>query len=280
MPENTKAASSLAEMSCEERYKLLVDNSEEIAIYFLSPGGHVLSWNRAAEKFKGYKSEEVLGKHLSIFYTEEDVARKVVDFELDQAKKSGRFEGGGWRVRKDGTKFWAEVIIYALKDEDGVLTGFAKIARDATEARKAQDVIEQQRRDLMELSTPVIQLWQGILALPIIGTLDSARSQIVMERLLTTIAATGASVAILDISGVPTVDTMVAQHLMRTMEAARLMGAECIISGIRPEIAQTIVHLGIDLSALKTRASMSRALEDALQMVNAQVVSKNKGKTQ
>ena len=113
--------------------------------------------------------------------------------------------------------------------------------------KSREDVIGRQQQELLELSTPVVQLWDGILALPLIGTLDSARTQVVMESLLQRIVETGAPIAIIDITGVPTVDTLVAQHLLKTVAAARLMGADCIISGIRPQIAQTIVHLGVDL---------------------------------
>ncbi len=127
-----------------------------------------------------------------------------------------------------------------------------------------EEVILRQQQDMMELSTPVVELWEGILALPLIGTLDSARTQVVMENLLTRIVETGAAIAILDITGVPTVDTLVAQHLLKTVAAARLMGAECIISGIRPQIAQTIVHLGVDLQGVITKATLADAFEVAL----------------
>ena len=157
------------------------------------------------------------------------------------------------------------------------MIGFVKVSHDATDKRKQQDTIAQQRLDLIELSTPVMQLWEGVLALPIIGTLDSDRSNVVMDNLLSAITKTGASVAILDISGVPTVDTTVAQHLMKTMQAAKLMGADCIISGIRPEIAQTMVHLGIDLTEVKTRSSMARALAEALDSMQLTVVSTTNG---
>jgi rsbT co-antagonist protein RsbR len=122
-----------------------------------------------------------------------------------------------------------------------------------------------------EISTPVIRVWEGILALPIIGTLDSARTQVVMENLLEAIVETGSSIAILDISGVPAVDSLVAQHLMKTVAATRLMGAECVISGIRPEIAQTIVHLGIDLSNIITKASLAHALRFSFQSLRLEV---------
>lgn len=140
-----------------------------------------------------------------------------------------------------------------------------------------EEVILRQTSEINEISTPVIRVWEGILALPIIGTLDSERTQVIMENLLQEIVNTGSSIAILDISGVPTVDTLVAQHLIKTVNATRLMGAECIISGIRPEIAQTIVHLGIDLTGVQTKASMSAALGTAFAKQQL-VVSKAKAR--
>jgi rsbT co-antagonist protein RsbR len=141
-----------------------------------------------------------------------------------------------------------------------------KLALFTTELyqKSREEVINRQQQELMELSTPVVELWTGILALPLIGTLDSARTQVVMESLLQAIVRTGAALAIIDITGVPTVDTLVAQHLLKTVAAARLMGADCIISGIRPQIAQTIVHLGVDLSAVSTKATLADAFTLAL----------------
>jgi len=130
--------------------------------------------------------------------------------------------------------------------------------------KSREQVIRRQQEEMLELSTPVVQLWEGILALPLIGTLDSERTNVVMEGLLQRIVETGSELAIIDITGVPTVDTLVAQHLLKTVAAARLMGADCIISGIRPQIAQTMVHLQIDLSAVTTRATMGGALRFAL----------------
>jgi rsbT co-antagonist protein RsbR len=127
-----------------------------------------------------------------------------------------------------------------------------------------EDIIRRQQEELLELSTPVVKLWEGVLAVPMIGVLDSSRTQIVMEALLQQILETGSELAIIDITGVPTVDTLVAQHLLKTVTAIRLMGADCIISGIRPQIAQTIVHLGIDLQGVKTKATLADALSLAL----------------
>jgi rsbT co-antagonist protein RsbR len=142
-----------------------------------------------------------------------------------------------------------------------------RLALHTTEAfqKGREEVIQRQQQDMLELSTPVVKLWDGILALPMIGTLDSARTQIVMESLLQRIVETGAEIAIIDITGVLTVDTLTAQHLLKTVTAARLMGADCIISGIRPQIAQTIVHLGVDLAGIVTKATLADAIRHALQ---------------
>jgi len=138
-----------------------------------------------------------------------------------------------------------------------------------------EEIIIRQQEELLELSTPVVKLWDGILALPMIGTLDSARTQVVMESLLQRIVETGSEIAIVDITGVPTVDTLVAQHLLKTVTAIRLMGADCIISGIRPQIAQTIVHLGIELQGVTTKATLADALAVALSRTG-QTVTKSK----
>jgi rsbT co-antagonist protein RsbR len=140
--------------------------------------------------------------------------------------------------------------------------------------RARDQIIVRQQQELLELSTPVVKLWEGILALPLIGTLDSARTQVVMENILQKIVDTGAAIAIIDITGVPTVDTLVAQHLMKTIAAARLMGADCIISGIRPQIAQTIVHLGVNLEDVVTKATLADAFLVALERTGTSVVKR------
>ena len=156
-----------------------------------------------------------------------------------------------------------------LLDSLGLLT---------TEAfqKTREDVISRQQHELLELSTPVVQLWDGILALPLIGTLDSARTQIVMQNLLDAIVKTRSDFAIIDITGVPVVDTLVAQHLLKTVAAARLMGAECMISGIRPQIAQTIIHLGVDLSDVITKATLADAFALTLRRAGFKMVRQQK----
>lgn len=138
--------------------------------------------------------------------------------------------------------------------------------------KSREEVIRRQQEELLELSTPVVKLWDGVLALPMIGTLDSQRTQVVMESLLQRIVETGSEIAIIDITGVPTVDTLVAQHLLKTVTAIRLMGADCIISGVRPQIAQTIVHLGLDLQGIVTKANLADALALALKRAGMNVV--------
>src|SRR5262245_22864391 len=153
-----------------------------------------------------------------------------------------------------GTAIWDATL---LLDDLGLYT--TEVLQDTREERSSR-----QQQELLELSTPVTRLWEGVLAVPLVGTLDSARTQVVMESLLEEIVTSGASIAVMDITGVPTVDTLVAQHLLKTVAAAKLMGAECIISGIRPQIAQTIVHLGVDLGDVVTKASLADGFRHAL----------------
>lgn len=169
---------------------------------------------------------------------------------------------------KDPTElFETTVRVGRVIDSLGVITF-------ETFIKSREEVILRQTDEITEISTPVIRVWDGVLALPIIGTLDSSRTQVVMENLLQEIVESGSSIAILDISGVPAVDSLVAQHLIKTVNATRLMGAECIISGIRPEIAQTVVHLGIDLSNIITKSTLASALKAAFTMLKLEVVKK------
>jgi rsbT co-antagonist protein RsbR len=192
--------------------------------------------------------------------------------ELATAEKEGRFEDEGWRVRKDGTRFWANVILTTLRDAEGKIQGFGKITRDLSERRQAEDKIKRQAQEIFEMAAvPVVQVWEGIVLVPLIGTLDSQRTQHLMERLLQKVMETASPVALLDITGVPTIDSQTAQHLIETVAAVRLLGAEVVLTGVRPTIAQTLVHLGIDLSNVITRASLSAGLRVALDILNLSV---------
>ncbi len=235
----------------------------------LDPQGNVQSWSPGAQRLKQYTAEEVVGRHVSMFYTDEDARTGQADRELATAVRVGRCEIEGWRVRKDGSRFWSSVIISPIRDRTGELTGFVEVARDLTERREQEQLVQRQRDEILELSTPVIEVWDKVLVLPVIGTLDSLRASRLTEGLLERIARDQAEVVILDISGVPAIDTDVAQHLLKTVEAARLMGSASILSGVRPETAQAIVHLGIELGNLRSRNSLRDALQVALHMVGA-----------
>ena len=168
-------------------------------------------------------------------------------------------------IRNDPATLYTESLKISNKIDGLTVASFE------TFIKGREEVILRQTDEIAEISTPVIRVWEGILALPIIGTLDSARTQVVMESLLSQVVETGSEITILDISGVPAVDSLVAQHLIKTVSATRLMGAECIISGIRPEIAQTIVHLGIDLSGIITKATLASALKYAFGVLKIDV---------
>jgi rsbT co-antagonist protein RsbR len=240
----------------------------EYEVIRLDRNGMVRSWNPGAKRLKQYTKDEVLGKHVSIFYTPEDVSSNLAGRELAAAARDGRFQAEGWRVRKDGSRYWASVVLSPMRDEQGDVNGYVKVSCDLTGQREQDQVVERQRAEILELSTPVIQVWDKILVLPIIGILDSLRAARLTENLLERIASDLAQVVILDVSGLPSIDTDVAQHLLKTVQAARLMGTASVLSGVRPDTAQTMVHLGIDLAGLFSRATLRDALQLALRLVN------------
>jgi PAS domain S-box-containing protein len=259
-----------------EMMQLLIDSVVDYAIIFLDSEGLVLTWNSAAQRLKGWNADEIIGQHFSRFYPPEDIAKGKTEMELVTAAKNGRFEDEGWRVRKDGTRFWANVVITALRDKEGTLKGFGKVTRDLTERRATEERIKKQAQEILEMATvPIVQVWEGVVLVPLIGTLDSQRTQQLMERLLERITETSSPVAVLDITGVPTIDTQTAQHLIETISAVRLLGSDVILTGVRPIIAQTLVHLGIDLSTVITRSSLAAGLRMALNNLNLSVTPKD-----
>lgn len=198
------------------------------------------------------------------FLTEISRSRALQGFQSDQTAtfilsfKSPLFKVLQKELGTSGSELTEELwVATELLDKLGLFTVNAF-------QKTREELIRRQQEELLELSTPVVKLWDGVLALPMIGTLDSSRTQVVMESLLQRIVDTGSEIAIIDITGVPTVDTLVAQHLLKTVTAIRLMGADCIISGIRPQIAQTIVHLGVELEGVTTKANLADALSLAL----------------
>lgn len=249
-----------------QTYEVMLDSLYDEVIQ-LDEDGYVATWNKGAERLKGWTAEEAIGQHVTAFYTDEDLHSGQAERELRTARDLGRYETEGWRKRKDGSRFWAGIILTAMRDASGELLGYVKVARDQSERRAQEELIRRQRDEILELSTPVIQVWDRVLALPIIGTLDSNRASRLTEGLLAKIADLEAEIVILDISGVPTIDTQVAQHLLKTVHAARLMGATSILSGVRPETAQAMVHLGIEIGDLRSRSTLRDALQLALQMI-------------
>jgi rsbT co-antagonist protein RsbR len=275
MAEPPNPASPAPAPTTDDSFRLFVESVRDYAIVMLDPAGHVVSWNPGAERIKGYRREEIVGKHFSCFYPADAVERGAPEQELKLAAEEGRFEDEGWRVRKDGKPFWASVVITAMRDKDGKLRGFGKVTRDMTERKQIEERLQQQGREIMELSTPVMQVWQGVVVAPLIGSLDSQRTQQFMERLLNRIVETNSPMALVDIMGVPTIDTQTAQHLVETISAVRLLGAQVVLTGVQPAIAQTLVHLGIDLSDITTRSSLAAGLLVALNMLDLQVVPRN-----
>jgi PAS domain S-box-containing protein len=254
--------------------RILVETIRDYAIVILDTDGRVVSWNPGAEAIKGYTAKEMIGRHFSCFYTPEDIEAGKPELELKEAEATGRFEDEGWRVRKGGERFWANVVFTPLRDARGKLCGYGKITRDLTERKRMEEAMAAQASEIMEISTPVVQVWQGVVAATLIGTLDSQRAARATETLLQRIVETRSTVALLDITGVPTIDTKTAQHLIETISAVRLLGGQAVITGIRPAIAQTLVHLGLDLAGVITRSTLAAGLLVALDHLNLKVVEK------
>jgi PAS domain S-box-containing protein len=267
----TEKAGKLRAEADLDMLKILVDSVREYAIIMLDPKGQLVSWSPAAERLKGYTAEEIIGKHISVFCTAEDKASGKTERELETATREGRFEDEGWRVRKDGTKFWANVVVTALRDVNGTLRGFGNVTRDLSQRRESEERIKRQAKEILEMATVIVQVWDGIILVPLIGMLDSDRTQQLMERLLQRLTETNSPVALIDITGVPTIDTQTAQHLIETIKAVRYIGSEVVLTGVRPAIAQTLVHLGIDLSGATTRSSLTAGLRVAFEIINIHV---------
>ena len=367
-------------LKIEDQLQLLVESLKDYAIFMLDPEGKVATWNQGAERLKGYKADEIRGQHFSIFYPPEDVERGKPQHELKVAAAEGHFEDEGWRVRKDGTRFWANVVINAIKDERGQLYGFGKVTRDLTERKwgmeaafeklfranpypmvlttledgrilevnesfckltgyRAKELIGQsalalgiwaqpeelarivsevsaghpvrdqgggvlmtkagQRRTVQlsadkiefggnsclfatildvtesrrlqaaiaELSTPVLQAQEGLLVVPLIGPVDAARVTQLRNQLLSNIHAQRAKAVVIDLTGVPKIDSESADDLMRTVEAVRLLGASVIFAGVSLGIADALVRIGAKLSAVKTTADLQNGLEEGKALI-------------
>jgi PAS domain S-box-containing protein len=240
----------------------------------IAPDGKITDVNGATEKVTGRTREQLVGTDFSEYFTQPDLARQgyeqvfrdgqVIDYPLELRNASGKV-----------TPVLYNAAVY--RDENGEVIGVFAAARDVTEQRLAENRIRQQSQEILELSTPVMQIWDGIVAVPLIGSLDSQRTQLFMERLLERIVDTNSPMALVDIMGVPTIDTQTAQHLIETITAVRLLGAQVVLTGVQPVIAQTLVHLGVDLSGITTRASMAAGLKVALEAMSLKVVDRDSG---
>jgi PAS domain S-box-containing protein len=276
-------------------FRVLLDSSRDYALVLLDSQGLITASTGGAEKLKGYRADEIIGKHFSLFYSPEDVERGRPAYDLKTAVAEGRCEDEGWRLRKDGSRFWANVVITALRDDSGKVIGFGKITRDITDRKRVVDELARTREELEKrvrdrtedlrrsaeamqaeltarkqaeesfraLSTPVLPVRERLLIVPLIGVIDSARALQLTEQLLTSIRTYRARAIVMDITGVPLVDSRVANHLLQTVEAARLMGATVIVTGISPEISQTLVRIGVDLSRVRTMGDLRGGLEEA-----------------
>lgn len=248
----------------DEKFRAVVESAPN-AMVMIDVSGTIVLINNQAEKLFGYSRAELLGKPIEALVPQRIRDRHPAMREGFFADPRPRMMGMGRDLtgaRKDGSEFPVEIGLNPIETSEGRFA-IAAIA-DISERVDRENLLARQRDEILELSTPVMQVWDKVLALPIIGTLDSQRATRLTENLLQKIAEDEAEFVILDISGVPTIDSQVAQNLLKTVQGARLMGADCILSGVRPETAQTMVHLGIDIGALRSRSTMRDALQLAL----------------
>lgn len=250
----------------EDRFTCLYNSSKD-AIKWADLDGMLLDINDAFCKLTGYSKKELLaGKKYQDMTPKEyhDYEAKKVE-KIIKTGKPEEYEKE--YIRKDGSRIPILLTVFVVKRADGKTIGVAAIIKDITERKKVEQRLKQQTQEILELSTPVMQIWEGVVIAPLIGTLDSRRTLLFMERLLNTIVETNSQVALVDITGVPTIDTQTAQNLLETISAAQLLGAQVVLTGVRPAIAQTLVHLGIDLSDINTRSSLSAGLRVALDTI-------------
>lgn len=277
------------EMKQSEEKLAMIVNGLSIPTFVIDQDHKITHWNAALESLSGEKKEDLIGTNRQwiAFYSEERpvmadlIVDGVTDSELNELYgekyRNSTLIEGAYEATNFFSTFgdegkWLEFTAAPLRDSDGQIIGAIETLQDITERRQKAEIIKLQAQQILELSTPVIRIWDGVVAAPLIGTLDTMRTQQFMERLLESIVETNSEVALVDITGVPFIDTQIAQHLIDTINAVKLLGAQVVLTGVRPSIAQTLVHLGIDLSDIITRSSMASGLQVALESLNLKIV--------
>ncbi len=239
-------------------FQLLVDNIRDYAIILLDPKGTVLTWNTGAERLKGWKAGEIIGQNFSRFYPPEDLAKGKTEMELENALEQGRFEDEGWRVRKDGSRFWANVIITPLLDKQGELRGYGKVTRDLTERRKGEDKVRKNRMNNSNIS--VIRV-RDLLMVTMPADPDDPTISALQDKVLTAMEQHEAKGVVLDISSVETLDSFFARTVAETAQMVELMGGRTIIAGMRPAVAVTATQIGLTFGKIETALNVDRALD-------------------
>lgn len=255
-------------------YEKIFENLEE-EILLLDRDFKILWANNKVEKY-GRSAQEIIGEHCyQLTHNSDQICNPPYDIcPIKEVLRTGDFVSVlHTHFDREGNKIYAEVSAYPVY-EKGKVTEFIHIARDVTERVQAEERAKAQQKSIMELSTPVVRIWDEIIALPLIGIIDSSRAKQIMEGLLQAIVETQAAIAIIDITGVPMVDTEVADRLLRTIKAAGLLGTKCIMVGIKPDIAQSLVHLGVDLEEIETYSSLQRGLAAAFRQIGLEVRQK------
>lgn len=249
----------------------IVECSDD-AIYGKTLDGTILSWNRGAERIYGYSAAEMVGRPVSVLVppNKPDEVPAILE-RVKRGERVSHFETT--RVRKDGEVIDLSLNVSPIRDASGQIIGASTTARDVTEQKKMREALTERAKEILDVSTPVLQVWEGVVVAPFIGTLDTQRAQQFMERLLDKIVQTNSAVALLDVTGVPGIDTRTAQHLIETITSVRLLGAQAILTGVRPAIAQTLAHLGINLADVVTRSSLAAGLRVALDILNLKIIT-------
>jgi PAS domain S-box-containing protein len=271
--EGTATVAELEGLGTQDFLAAIVDSSDD-AIYGKSLEGVIRSWNHGAERTYGYSAAEAVGRPVSILVPpgNPDEVPQILE-KIKRGERVDHFETV--RVRKNGETLDVSLTVSPIKDASGRVVGASTVARDITEQKRLREALTERAKEILEVSTPVLQVWEGVVVAPFIGTLDTQRAQQFMERLLERIVETNSGVALLDVTGVPAVDTRTAQHLIETITSVRLMGAQAILTGVRPAIAQTLAHLGINLADVVTRSSLAAGLRVALDVLNLKISSRD-----